>query len=254
MTIIFIGGGSAGGKTGFSVRLRNRIQETGQTAQVIKMDDYYHEIPRNYTINVPDTFIDTYLAKPENAEKTRQDAIVQHYREHANFDREEAYDYPLLTEHLMALNGGEEAHLPVRKPIFDFATNTRNAYEDCNRTDVVIVEGLFAISFMQKLRYAGIHKISVYVGPDSYFNMLRRRVARDFQILGDTEAEVMQKERTKVGPGFFNIIAHNRHNIDIEVSNNTRTETFDPLEAGITEVLDTLREYRLANQLDNHGV
>lgn len=201
MIVIFIAGASASGKSTFAKKLMTKFVLENRNCFSLSMDDYYKEIP-------------------EGIDPT-------YYRNNTNFDAPNCYDFELLSAHLIALNAGDE----VVKPIFDFVTNKRLTFELVRPKEVLIIEGLFALTFAKQLSRT-INRMTVAVHVDSYSSLMKKRIQRDTTERSRNEWEVRQQESKYVGPGFFNIIAKSVTGADFHVLNKIS-------EGGSLALLDT---------------
>lgn len=52
-------------------------------------------------------------------------------------------DLKLLNQHILGLSQGKS----IEKPIFDFSSNKRKAWEEIKPCDYLIVEGIYALYF-----------------------------------------------------------------------------------------------------------
>lgn len=174
MFAIFIAGASASGKTKLSSLLLDRLKANGGNHVLLKMDDYFHEIPDGVDIDW--------------------------FRKNTNFDKQDMLKLDLLKEHLLALNRGDA----IIKPIFDFNKNKCLSSEEIDPPDVIIVEGLFALHFAKKFLEAELSALTVFVETNSYLTLIKRRIERDMRERGrHDDSEVKQQERRFVGPAFF---------------------------------------------------
>ncbi len=248
--IIFIAGGSASGKTTLANKLRAEIQKAGFSCNLISMDDYFKEIPRNYQRNVPEQY---YLDHPE---LSAQEAVLSHFRENTNFDRPEMIVFNWFKSHLQRLCNGET----VLKPKLEFPANKRPASDKWQRiepTDYLIVEGIFALHFAKMIEDE-IDVLKVSVTTSSYLSLIETRVLRDLangrrRDQDDTRARaaVLKQERRFVGPSFFNIVAKSLSRADVHVHNEFRDPSaLQSLDRGISEVLS---ELSISHKVEGRG-
>lgn len=214
MIPIFIAGASASGKTYLSELLLSSLKEKVGHHVLLKMDDYFHEIPDGVDL--------------------------EWFRENTLFDTPTMLKLDLLKEHLLALNRGER----INKPIFDFKTNKCLSTEEISPPDVLIVEGLFALHFAQKYLESELPTLTVFVETNSYLTLLKRRIERDIRDRGRlNDLIVKQQERRFVGPAFFSSIVSSKSGADIIIDNSDEsalpTEKH-PLMKGIEEILREL--------------
>jgi uridine kinase len=211
MQIIFIGGASGSGKSSLASELFKQIQAQGLSVDIIRMDDYSCECPEG--------ILD-----------------MAAYRRDTNFDCIEMYDFPLLKQHLSELLLGKD----IDRPVFDFSTNKRMSSICQAPSDLLIIEGLFALNFA-KTHAASYDKICVYIGPSSYLSLVKTRGERDMRERGFTLLESFSRERRFVGPAFFNVIAKAKHAVDVDIINDPESDhDFHHIRQGAEEILQAL--------------
>jgi uridine kinase len=160
MQTILIAGASGSGKTTLAERLSECLGR--ERSLIIALDSYYRDL--------------SHLTICE--------------RERVNFDHPDALDLPLLNQNLLSLKNGER----VKIPQYDFKLHTRSGYSETHvHTDVVIVEGIYALYWPQ-IRMLGDHTVFI----DTPLSIcLSRRIERDQRERGRTyESIITQWERT----------------------------------------------------------
>ncbi|STY27845.1 uridine kinase [Legionella wadsworthii] len=210
MIFIIIGGASASGKTGLSKHLLDKLVQSGVSAQILNMDDYYHERPEHVSINF--------------------------FRTNTNFDTPDMLHLDLLQEHIGSLYQG----MSIKKPIFNFKTNRRNGEEEIHPSDVIIMEGIFAQYFYKKHWSSDMTAVTVNIGTDSYSDIIERRTKRDISQRGRERNECLQQERKYVGPGFLKFTASSSMGADIYINNQHREGLDDQnlvLDAAADEII-----------------
>jgi len=110
--LILISGGSCAGKTTFAAQLHRALTAQGIRSQVISTDLFYRDLPAGMSV-----------------------------RQH-NFDAEENVDRSLMLEICRDYSSG----IPPFQ-VFDFTTHSRSATLEIHPLSVLIVEGIFALSF-----------------------------------------------------------------------------------------------------------
>ena len=140
--IIAIAGGSASGKSSaVSVKITEQIERrTGHKPLVISMDDYYRG----------STFMQEQISVGNSI----------------NFDQPEAVDMELFEKHLKSLIRGE----PIKKPIYSMRSGERDGYKTIYPSQIIIVEGLFALSD----RFRGLYDLGVFVRVNEHGRFIRR--------------------------------------------------------------------------------
>jgi uridine kinase len=198
MFFVFIGGQSASGKTGVSQHLKIELNALGINTQILKMDDYYFEFPDNEHLN------------------------FEQWRLETNFDTPKMLDFDLFKTHILDLNQGKS----ITKFLFNFSTNRRQGTEQINPSDVLIIEGIFGQYFYNTYLPLDLPALSINVATESYNDIVKRRIIRDFNDRSRKKEDVILQERKFVGPGFFKYTAPHAH-ADIYINNvtkNTREE------------------------------
>lgn len=218
MIFVFIGGQSASGKTGVSQHLLNELIRSGTSAQILNMDDYFKECP-----------------------KDTMDMSI--YRRETNFDRDDMLHLDLLTEHIMELNKGN----PITKPLFDFPTNRRQGTQEIHPSDVLIIEGIFGQYFHKNFLPPELASVSVNV-TDGYLDIVNRRIKRDIEHRGRKPEDVIKQERKFVGPGFLKYTASSTPGADVYISNqhkDTQEEQDVVLKAAAHEIISEVQQRML---------
>ena len=110
--VIGVAGGSGSGK---STVTREVLKSFGsEVVSVVLQDDYY---------------LDQTHMSPEDRRKV-------------NYDHPEAFDWPLMIEHLQKLREGQ----PIEMPVYDFSIDNRTSQTiTVKPAPVIVVEGLFAL-------------------------------------------------------------------------------------------------------------
>lgn len=163
MYLIGIAGGSGSGKTTFAKKIIQRVNHADLI--LLSQDSYY---------------LSTAAA---------------HLKLHgeANFDHPEAFDWPLLRDHLLRLKQGEQ----VAVPVYDYKTSRRtDETHAVGPAKVVILEGIFTL-WDQELRDLFDAKIYLHVESDIRFI---RRLHRDVRERGRTHDEIIRRYYDTVRP------------------------------------------------------
>ncbi|MCW8400655.1 uridine kinase [Legionella sp. PATHC038] len=211
MIFVIIGGASGSGKTGLSHHLLNKLKKTGTSAQILNMDDYYKECPK--------------------------DVNLEDYRKNTNFDTPEMLHLDLLITHIGELHQGKS----ITKPIFDFKTNSRIDEEQVAPSDVIILEGIFAQYFYKKYWSSDVPVVTANIATDNYSDIIERRINRDMNERGRIRCDSIKQERKYVGPGFLRFTASSSMGADVYVTN----EHSDGVE-GQNFILDTAADEIIA--------
>jgi uridine kinase len=176
--VIGVAGGSGSGK---STVTRQVLAAIGtERVAVVMQDDYYR---------------DQSHMPPED-------------RRQQNYDHPDAFDWPLMVQHLAALRRGEAIEMPV----YDFAADNRSpATTTVQPAPVIVVEGLFAL-YDAKLRQMMSLKIYVDTASDVRFI---RRLQRDITERGRSTESVVQQYLDTVRPMHKQFIEPTKRNADV---------------------------------------
>lgn len=174
--IVGIGGGTGSGKTTLAGRVAARIPG----ALHLAMDHYYRPLD--------------HLAPAERAA--------------VNYDHPDAFDVPLLAEHLGRLASGAA----VDRPDYDFATHARRPRPvSIGPARVVLVEGILVLAMPELVEHMDL---SVYVDLPSDLRILRR-LARDVVDRGRTVDSVRAQYLATVRPMHETFVEPSRARADL---------------------------------------
>lgn len=166
-----IAGGSGSGKTTLAKGLRELTADSGSV--VLSQDDYYLGLPDGVT--------------------------AAGY----NFDDPAALDLDRLAADLVALKAGRA----VRRPVYDFSRHCRaDVEQETAPTRLIIVEGLFLFA-LPALRDLFDLRFFVDVPAEE---RLRRRMLRDVEDRGRSEAEIRDQWERQVEPMYVRHILPTR--------------------------------------------
>jgi uridine kinase len=175
--VIGIGGGTASGKTTVARRI---VEALGETATLLEQDSYYRDLSD----------------------------LTEAERREVNFDHPDAFDVPLLAEHLRRLRANE----PIDKPVYSFVHHNREPRtERLHPSRVVILEGILVLGIpeLQELL-----DIKIYVDADDDVRVIRR-LTRDVKERGrDFDGVVAQYLRT-VRPMHYSFVEPSKRHADI---------------------------------------
>ena len=176
--VIGVAGGSGSGK---STVTRQVLASIGpEMASVVYQDDYY---------------LDQTHMSPDERRKT-------------NYDHPQAFDWPLMMQHLQALRRGE----PIEMPTYDFAQHNRaSTTATIKPAPVIVVEGLFAL-YDEELRKMMSLKIFVDTAADVRFI---RRLQRDIAERGRSTDNVISQYLETVRPMHKQFIEPTKRHADV---------------------------------------
>jgi len=210
MLFLFIAGQSGSCKTWFADLLSQQLNSQHINTKIISMDDYY---------------------KPK--EELGGGVI--------DYDKLglAALDLRRFFQDLNHLNNHQTAEIPIYSFIKEgWLDETRTI--DPSQVDVVIIEGIFALSNFPAL--SGIkNRLNYFIEADSYLEYMGRRVTRDIKDRGKTIMEIKSKELKPFGvrDTFFSSILPTRVNADFLVPYNNQTSPDDLL----AEVIPVIMKY-----------
>lgn len=175
--IIGIAGGTGSGKTTITRRI---IQEFGGDVSVVYHDNYYK----------------------------RHDDLTYEERTKLNYDHPNAFDTPLLIEHLEALKAGE----PVECPVYDYTVHNRSEKTVTIRpAKVIVVEGILIFAEPELCRRMDI---KIFVDTDADVRILRR-ILRDTRDRGRDLESIVTQYLTTVKPMHELFVEPSKRNADI---------------------------------------
>ena len=176
--VIGVAGGSGSGK---STVTREVLASIGpDMAAVVMQDDYY---------------LDQTHMSPEDRRKT-------------NYDHPDAFDWPLMAQHVQALRRGQAIEMPE----YDFAADNRSTKTiTVKPAPVIVVEGLFAL-YDAELR--SMMSLKIYVDTASDVRFIRR-LQRDIAERGRSTDSVVKQYLDTVRPMHKQFIEPTKRNADV---------------------------------------
>ena len=176
--VIGVAGGSSSGKTTVAERLA--AQADDRNLALIKLDSYYADL---------------------------SDRPLEE-REAFNYDHPDAFDWPLLNDHLAALAAG--ATVPV--PVYDYVQYNRSGdVRAVHPARIVVVEGILVL-WEPTLRDRFDLKVFVDTAADI---RLIRRLRRDVAERGRTTESVIEQYLTTVRPAHEQFIEPSKRYADV---------------------------------------
>ena len=147
--VIGVAGSSGSGKTTLATKLVARCSAIGITGQIFSLDSYYRSL----------------------------DHISFEERKAQNYDHPDSIDSALAVSQLRDLCAGKA----IQQPAYDFRIHTRRKESvTCIPTQMVVVEGLYALYFQELL---DLCDFKIFVSTDIVTAVLRR-VQRDISERG----------------------------------------------------------------------
>ena len=178
--IIGIAGGSGSGKSTVARNVAQALRT--ESVAFIDMDAYY----RNFA----------HLPIDE--------------RRKINWDHPEAFDWPLLVDHLGRLAAGDA----VDKPVYDYVTHTRSQKSvPVPPADVVVIDGILLFS---DPRVRDLCDVKVFVDAEADIRLIRR-IRRDINKRGRPLDEVLEQYLTTVQPMHLQFVEPSKRYADVIV-------------------------------------
>jgi uridine kinase len=179
--LIGVAGGSSSGKTTVAERLTELAG--AESLALIKLDSYY-----------------VHLSTPLPERKA------------FNYDHPDAFDWPLLNDHLAALSAG--ASIPV--PVYDYVDHNRSAdVRVVPPAHIVVVEGILVL-WEPTLRDR--FDLKVFLDTDADLRLIRR-IQRDVAERGRTVDSVIDQYLTTVRPAHEQFIEPSKRYADVIIPN-----------------------------------
>ena len=199
--IIALAGGSGSGKTTFAEKIQKAVGE--EFCSIFSMDNYY----------LPELPLSIYSEQNK-----------------PNYDHPEAFDWELLTTHLLQLKCAQS----IEAPLYDFQTSSRIEGQSLNvdAKPVLIFEGILTL-FSQEIRELSNLKCFLNVEADIRFT---RRLHRDVGERGRSLSSVISQYYDTVRPMYQKFLAPQYQFADLIVGEE-HDKAVDVLAAKIHSVL-----------------
>lgn len=202
--VIGVAGGSGSGKS--TVTQQVLASFGTELVSVVMQDDYYRD--------------QTHLTLEERREQ--------------NYDHPDAFDWPLLVEHVRALRNGEA----IAMPIYDFTVSNRTDQTIAVKpAPVIVIEGLFAL-YDADLRDLMSLKIFVDTAPDVRFI---RRMQRDVTERGRSLESIVGQYMDTVRPMHKQFIEPTRRMADVILPHGANGPAIDVITTKVASVLGQLQ-------------
>jgi uridine kinase len=152
-------------------------------------------------------------------------------RHAVNYDHPDAFDWPLLVQHVRALRSGE----PIETPVYDFAQYNRTHQTVTVRpAPVIVVEGLFAL-YDPDLR--DMMSLKIYVDTASDVRFIRR-LQRDISERGRSTESVIHQYLDTVRPMHKQFIEPTKRHADVILPHGANGPAVDII---TTKVISLIR-------------
>ena len=201
--IIGIAGGTCSGKSSIASILVDEFRYT-KSISIIREDDYYKD--------------QSHLPMEERAK--------------TNYDHPLAFDFDLMYEHIQALIRGET----IEKPTYDYTVHNRsNITEIVHPSDVIIIEGLFAL-YTKEIR--DLEDIKIFVDTPADIRFIRR-LKRDVKERARTIDNITDQYLTTVKPMHDQFLEPTKQYADIIIpQGKSNTVAIDLLKTKIRSILE----------------
>ncbi len=201
--VIGVAGGSGSGK---STVTRQVVAAIGsENVAVVMQDDYYRD----------------------------QSHMPAEDRRKQNYDHPDAFDWPLMAQHLSALRQGEA----IAMPVYDFAADNRSSETIAVKpAPVIVVEGLFALYDTQLLN---MMSLKVYVDTASDVRFIRR-LQRDISERGRSTESVVTQYMDTVRPMHKQFIEPTKRNADVILPHGANGPAVDIITTKVRSLLRDL--------------
>lgn len=203
--VIGIAGGSGSGK---STVTRQVLASVGaDMTAVLFQDDYY---------------LDQTHLSPEERSKT-------------NYDHPDAFDWPLMMQHVQALRSGQSIEMPT----YDFTQHNRDTQTiTVLPAPIIVIEGLFAL-YDAELRKMMSLKIFVDTASDVRFI---RRLQRDIAERGRTADSVIAQYLETVRPMHKQFIEPTKRYADVILPHGANGPAVDIITTKVQSLIGHLKK------------
>lgn len=185
--IIGIAGGSGSGKSTVASRIADGLGEAH--VAFLDMDAYYRD----------------------------RDDLSLEERRRVNWDHPDAFDIPLLAQHLAALARGAT----IEKPTYDFITHRRA--RDTVRVhpaDVIVIDGIL---LLVDQRVRDLCDVKVFVDTDADIRLIRR-IRRDMVVRGRPLEEILDQYLSTVQPMHLQFVEPSKRYADLIIPRGGENE------------------------------
>jgi uridine kinase len=163
-----------------------------------------------------------------------QSHLTPEVRRKTNYDHPEAFDWPLLVQHVQALRSGEAIEMPE----YDFTIDNRsNKTIHVKPAPVIVIEGLFAL-YDADLRKMMSLKIFVDTAPDVRFI---RRLQRDTAERGRAVDSVVSQYMETVRPMHKQFIEPTKRYADVILPHGANNPAVDVITTKVASVIRQLK-------------
>lgn len=198
--VIGIAGGSGSGKTTVTGEVMDAVGP--QAVSIIELDSYYCD----------------------------QSPLPFEERTRVNYDHPDAFEWPLLFDHISRLRSGEVVEVPV----YDYRTHTRSSLtRRVGPSKVVVVDGILTL-YEPDLR--SLFDLKVFVDVDADLRFIRR-MQRDISERGRTAESVVAQYLATVRPMHESFVEPTKRHADVIIPHGGRNPAVQGLLAALLREL-----------------
>lgn len=205
-TLILIGGGTGSGKTTIGKTIASVIKEGGKSVSFLRLDDYYHN----------------------------QDHKTMEERRKVNYDHPNEFEWDKIYNDIKLLLDGETIKRP--EYVHKIMTHDANKKRITNPSDVIILEGIFAL-YDERIVAKAI--IKIFVETDDDIRLLRRIKRNVIQNHEDLET-LFTRWTNEIKPMNDQFIAPTKKYADIIIPNTSErinTVAIDIIKTKINDLI-----------------
>jgi len=163
-----------------------------------------------------------------------QTDVPPEVRRRQNYDHPNAFDWPLLVQHVASLRNGEAIEMPV----YDFTISNRSSDTiPVKPAPVIVIEGLFAL-YDADLRDMMSLKIFVDTAADVRFI---RRMQRDIAERGRSMESVVGQYMNTVRPMHKQFIEPTKRHADVILPHGANDPAIDVITTKVASVIRQLK-------------
>ena len=162
-----------------------------------------------------------------------QSHLSPNERHKTNYDHPDAFDWPLMMQHVQALRRGDAIEMPE----YDFALHNRSRKTiPVKPAPVIVIEGLFAL-YDAELRKMMSLKIFVDTAPDVRFI---RRLQRDIAERGRSTESVISQYLNTVRPMHKQFIEPTKREADVILPHGANGPAVDIITTKVVSLIRNL--------------